>query len=66
MVDAVDDTYEGSYIILVRMSLGECVVLVLGAQLLEEDALQLLYIGSGELLKVCIFRSVSLLLFSAK
>mgnify|MGYP004662757783 CR=1 FL=1 len=52
MVDAVDDTYEGSYIILVWMSLGECVVLILGAQLLEEDALQLLYIGSGELLKV--------------
>ena len=48
------------------MTLGKLVVLIPGAQLLEEDALQLLYVGRGQLLEMLNLRSVSLLLFSAR
>ena len=34
------------------MTLGKLVILILGAQLLKEDALQLLYVGRGQLLEM--------------
>lgn len=34
------------------MALGKLVILILGAQLLKEDALQLLYVGRGQLLEM--------------